>query len=79
MNCIITKLPTKNKWRGHVIHPYALAKAKIMIVEKGNANLTMRKCLMHLQKEFQMILAKEKEVSNEKYCELLEKFLGGDE
>ena len=79
MNCIITKLPTKNKWNNKPIHPLALRKAKLMIKNKGNRKLTMRDCLIHLQDEFSQILATEKEVSNEKYADLLKNFLGGEE
>jgi len=40
--------------------------------------VTLRWCLEYLQKDFQEILATEKEVSNEKYAELLKEFLSGD-
>ena len=88
MNCIITRLPTKNKWRNKPIHPVALKKAKLMMgsqVDQVNVFRekmtlhTMRDCLIYLQEEFRQILATEKEVSNEKYAELLKNFLGGEE
>ena len=79
MNCIITRLPTKNKWKNQPIHPIVLEKAKLMIENSNNKKFTMRACLIHLQDEFSQILATEKEVSNEKYAELLKNFLGGED
>lgn len=79
MNCFITKLPTKNKWKNKPIHPLALEKAKLMMQMSDSKKVTMRNCLISLQRQFQQILMTEKEVSNEKYAELLKKFLGGDE